>query len=148
MLIDQINYDFVKIGEFLKKIKNLHKSYVTIPTRPPSFPLVHPAGEALLTEGYQVLSEILDPDKVELMLDYEGSDFYFSGNIEKDILSITSIHPIREKTLKEILVKKFNCNWDIVENLIKEKKLLRIPYNREIFYLRKMDTKQVQLKYN
>lgn len=141
MLIDSLDYDFVKLGEYLKKIKNLHKSYITIPTRPPSFPWVRPADETTITDAYQALSELLGKNRIELMLGFEGSDFYFSGDIEKDILSITSIHPIREKTLKEILTK-LNYSWDVVENLIREKKLSITLYNKEYFFLRNINQKE------
>ena len=140
MLIDSPDYDFQKLGEFLKKINGLQKSYITIPTRPPSFHWVHSANEETINTAYQILSELLDAKRVELMLGYEGSDFHISGNIEEDILSITSIHPIREAVLKKLLIES-NNDWIIVENLLKEDKLIKVLYNKEIFYLRKMRTK-------
>ena len=138
MLIDKIEYDFLKIGKFLKLIKNLQNCYISIPTRPPSFQWVHAAREQVINSAYQILSSELQNSKVELILGFEGSDFYFSGDIREDILSITAIHPIKESVLEKLL-SKFNANWQIVENLLKDKQLIKILYNNENFYLRKIN---------
>ena len=73
------------------------------------------------------------------MLGSEGNNFYFSGDVIDDILSITTLHPIKESTLKKILID-LNCNWKIVEDLIANNQIVKIPYNNNYFYLRKMRT--------
>ena len=142
MLIQNIDYDFEKIGKFLAKLENLHKSYIAIPTRPPTFHWVRPARESLINKGYQILNEILGENKVELLLGQEGSNFYFTGDVIQDILSITAIHPIEESTLKTILTD-LECNWKIVEDLINNGQIVKIPYNQNNFYLRKMRTNPI-----
>lgn len=142
MLIDNTDYDFEKLGNFLANLRNLDKSYIAIPTRPPAFQWVRPAKESVINKAYQILSGIVGSNKVELLLGSEGNDFYFSGDVEQDILSITALHPIEESTLKTILAK-LDCTWQIVENLLKQNQLIKIPYNENYFYLRKMRTDPV-----
>ena len=76
-------------------------------------------------------------DKIEYLIGYEGNEFAYSGNIEEDLLSITSVHPMRKDGVEELL-KKANVGWDVVERLIKEDKLIKLEYDSNIFYMRKL----------
>ena len=71
-------------------------------------------------------------DKIEYLIGYEGNEFAYSGNIEEDLLSITSVHPMRKDGVEELL-KKANVGWDVVERLIKEDKLIKLEYDNNIF---------------
>ncbi len=51
----------------------------------------------------QIFHEKLD--KVEYLIGYESDAFAFSGNVEEDLLSITSVHPMRESAVSEFLKK-------------------------------------------
>jgi len=42
---------------------------------------------------------------VEYLIGYEGNAFAFTGNVEEDLLSITSVHPMREDAVKDFLKK-------------------------------------------
>ena len=137
MLIDNFDYDFYKIANFLKNINNLKKCYIAIPTRPPSFHWVKPAKETVINMAYQIIYEILGDNKVELLLDYEGDNFYLSKDITNDILSITAVHPIKESILKSMM-NKTHSNWSIVEELLETNQLKKVTYNKDNFYLRKI----------
>ncbi|RLI63373.1 MAG: radical SAM protein, partial [Candidatus Asgardarchaeum californiense] len=63
--------------------------------------------------------------------------FAYTGDIEKDILSIASVHPIREEGMKELL-KKSESNWGVVEKLIHDNKLVETGYKNKRFYMRKI----------
>ena len=76
-------------------------------------------------------------DKIEYLIGYEGNEFAYSGNIEEDLLSITSVHPMREDGVEELL-KKADVGWSVVERLIKENKLIKLEYDGNIFYMRKL----------
>ena len=68
------------------------------------------------------------------MIGYEGNNFANTGDIEKDLLSITSVHPMREEAVKKFLS---NTNFELISKMVKENKLVRIKYNGKKFYLRK-----------
>ncbi|HHF09882.1 MAG TPA: radical SAM protein, partial [Methanomicrobia archaeon] len=127
MLIKGINdkYEEIKkIASFLEKLKP-YKSYISIPTRPPAEKWAVPANEHNINMAFQVFNE-RDID-AEYLIGYEGNAFAFTGNIEEDLLSITSVHPMREEGVKELL-KKADADWGVVEKLIRESKLIEIEY--------------------
>lgn len=141
MLVEGLNdskEELEKIASFLQKIEPT-KSYISIPTRPPAEEWVKAPGEEVLTMAYQIFSD--HGIDTELIIGYEGDDFAFTGNAKSDILSITSVHPMRKKAVEEFL-KKANSSWDIVTDLIDEGKLLGLEYNNHIYYARKLSRKR------
>jgi len=74
--------------------------------------------------------------QVEYLIGYEGNAFAFTGEVKDDILSITSVHPMREDALQDFL-KRAKSNWTVIEQLLKEDKLVESEYEGKKFYLRK-----------
>jgi len=144
MLIDGINYgvEFGKTAEFLKQLKRLDKAYIAIPTRPPTESWVTPAKEETVNEAFQVFSEKLGANKLEYLIGYEGNAFSFTGRVEEDLLSITSVHPMREEAVKEFL-KKTNASWSIIEKLLLEDKLVELDYAGKTYYMRKLPSRNL-----
>jgi len=83
--------------------------------------------------AFQVFREKLD--QVEYLIGYEGNAFAFTGNVEEDLLSITSVHPMRESAVREYL-KKAGANWPVVHQLTAQSKLVETAYGGKKFYLR------------
>jgi wyosine [tRNA(Phe)-imidazoG37] synthetase (radical SAM superfamily) len=127
------NVEFEKIADFIEKI-NVKKSFLSIPTRPPSEDWVKPADEIDVNKAYQIFKE--KGFDTELLTGYEGNAFVFTGNAEYDLLSITSVHPMREDAVKEFLLKA-NSNWKLIEGLIKQGKLVELRFRDNKFYIRK-----------
>lgn len=142
MLIDGINYgdEFEKIAEFLKHLKRLDKVYIAIPTRPPTERWVTPAKEETINAAFQVFAENLGANKLEYLIGYEGNAFSFTGRVEEDLLSITSVHPMRKEAVKEFL-KKTNTSWSIIEKLLQEGKLVELEYQEKVYYMRKLPSR-------
>ncbi len=69
------------------------------------------------------------------LIGYEGNAFAFTGNVEEDLLDITSVHPMRESAVREYL-KKAGDDWSIVHQLITQSKLVETDYAGQKFYLR------------
>jgi wyosine [tRNA(Phe)-imidazoG37] synthetase (radical SAM superfamily) len=65
--------------------------------------------------------------EVEYLIGYEGDAFAFTENVEQDLLSITAVHPMRKEAVAEFL-KKANADWEVVEKLLKENKLIELEY--------------------
>ncbi len=146
MLIGGLDYslEIKKIADFLSEL-NIYKAYIAIPTRPPSESWVKAPNENTLNMAFQVFSDILGRKKVEFLTGYEGSTFVSTGKVEKDILSITSVHPIREDGLKELL-KSAGASWHIVERLLAEEKIVKVVYRNNTFYIRKLPTIKTTIK--
>jgi len=137
MLIRNVNdgYEEIKkISHFIAKIRP-EKSYISIPTRPPAEEWAKPADENAINMAYQIFKE--KSINVEYLIGYEGNAFAFTGNAKEDLLSITSVHPMREDGIREYL-KKADANWDIIEQLIEENRLVEIKYQGKKFYMRKI----------
>ncbi|MBA7635045.1 hypothetical protein ES703_42645 [subsurface metagenome] len=123
-----------KVSDFIAKIKP-NKSYIAIPTRPPAEKYIEPPTEQVINMAHQIFMEKSIP--TEYLIGYEGNAFAFTGNVENDLLSITSVHPMREDGVKELL-DKAEANWNIIEKLIHEDKLTEVKYKNEKFYVRKL----------
>ena len=132
------NYEEIrKIADFLKLLKPT-KSYISIPTRPTAVKGVLPASDEALNIAYQIF--IQNVDNVEYIIGYEGNEFGFSGNVEEDLLDITSVHPMREEAVREYL-KKAGADWHVITDLIQRGSLVELEYQGKNFYMRKLPGK-------
>ncbi len=136
MLIAGINDDeasLLDIGEFLKGI-DPDVSYISVPIRPPAESWAQMPSPERLCLAYSVFSQRME--RVELLAGYEGDSFDFTGEAKDDILAIASVHPMREAALRKFL-EKSGDSWNIIEELVEKKELLRIEYQGNSFYLRR-----------
>jgi len=139
MLIDGVNYEdeLERIANFLEGLVKLDKAYIAIPTRPPTEKWVKPAKEETLNVAFQTFSKKLGSNRVEFLIGYEGNAFAFTGNVKEDLLSITAVHPMREEAVAELL-KKANANWQIIDELLRNGELVRLEYEGNTYYMRKL----------
>jgi wyosine [tRNA(Phe)-imidazoG37] synthetase (radical SAM superfamily) len=138
MLIGNTDYgnEFERIAEFLTELKTLNKAYIAIPTRPPTEKWVKRAKEDVINAAFQVFSKKLGASRVEYLVGYEGNAFAYTGKVEEDLLSITAVHPMRKEAVKKLL-KKADADWQVVEKLLGENKLVELEYEGNTYYLRK-----------
>ncbi|MFC1541065.1 radical SAM protein [Candidatus Latescibacterota bacterium] len=135
MLINDLNdhaNELEKTACFISGLKP-HISYLSIPTRPTAEKRIKSAAEYNVNMAYQIFEK--QGINVEYLIGYEGNEFAFTGNIEEDILSIASVHPIREEGIKEML-NKAGADWPQITKLINEDNLTEIEYNGKKFYMR------------
>jgi len=137
MLIKGINDDIREIetiADFLAQLKP-NKAYLAIPTRPPAVTTVTAASEQTINTAYQIFGNKLS--NIEYLIGYEGNAFAFTGNAENDLLSITSVHPMREEAVIQLL-RKADVGWGVVEKLIEDDRLMKLEYQGQRFYMRKL----------
>jgi len=135
MMVRGVNDDEAElkaIADFISEL-NPHRAYIAVPTRPPAESWIEPVDEEALNMAYQIFREHLDG--VELLVGFEGEDFAYSGDVERDILSVTSVHPMREEALRA-LIQKAGAEWSLVEELVETGRLRRVEYKGGRFYLR------------
>jgi wyosine [tRNA(Phe)-imidazoG37] synthetase (radical SAM superfamily) len=139
MLIDGINYgdEFEKIADFLKHLEGLITAYIAIPTRPPTERWVKPAKEETINTAFQIFSKKLGANRVEYLIGYEGNAFAFTGKVVEDLLSITAVHPMRREAVTEFL-RKANSDWNVIEELLREEKLVMLKYEGNTYYMRSL----------
>jgi len=138
MLVNGFNTDKGELKDSADFIMNLNAdiSYISIPIRPPAEKHAVSPDERCVNMAYQIFSDKIR--NVECLTGHEGDDFVRTGNAADDILNISSVHPMREDSIK-ILLSKAGSDWSVIEELIRENKLLEIKYNSIKFYLRRFN---------
>lgn len=137
MLVEGINDSpplLEEVADFVARLKP-SVAYLAVPTRPPAESWVRPPGEDVLNRAFQVFRKKID--RVEYLIGYEGNAFSSTGNVEEDLLSITSVHPMREKAVSEFLARA-GSDWSSVQRLISQGQLVEAEYGGHKFFLRKL----------
>lgn len=138
MVVKGINSDekeFSTTAIFLKAL-NPETAYISIPTRPPAEQNVMQPSEETIINAYNIFSE--NGLKAECITGHEGDKFSHTGNIIEDILSITSVHPMREESLRTF-ISEAGIDWIVIEQLLQEESLAEKEFNGGKFYLRKFN---------
>ena len=136
MLVKGINdtkEELNKIADFISEL-NTDSSYVAIPTRPPAEEEVEGSSPEKINRAVQIFKE--KDIKTEYLIGYEGNEFSSTGNLREDLLNITSVHPLKEEAVEE-LIRKCDSDWNEVEKLIEEEKIVRTKFKDENYYVRK-----------
>lgn len=127
-------YCLRRTSQYIRKL-NPAIAYISVPTRPPAEEWANPPEEAIITKAFLIFRNSLT--NVELLTGYEGTLFDSTGDVEKDILSIASVHPMRKDAVQELL-KKSGYGWSLVDDLMKENKLKEVSYKGNKYYIRKI----------
>jgi len=137
MLVKGINDDQEELQRTASFIGSFQPdvAYISIPTRPPAEKSVELPDEDAINRAFQVFSGSID--NVEYLIGYEGNTFAFTGNVEEDILSITSVHPMRQDAIEEFL-EKSKSNWHVIRKMIEDNRLVETEYGGKRFYMRKL----------
>ncbi len=133
---DNVN-SLQKTAELIKKI-NPQTAYILVPTRPPAEEFVVPPSEENLNLAYQVYSGLLK--NVELLISSEGTDFSFYSDVEKELVSILSVHPMSSDAVNKFL-NKAKSNWELIKNLIDKNVLKEINYSGKTFLVKNIKSK-------
>ena len=139
MLVRDLNdqqEELEEIAIFLEKVQP-EIAYLSIPIRPPAESGVQAPDEAAITRAWSIFSEKLP--RVECLTGAEGDSFFSSGDIVSDLLSTTSVHPMRLSSV-EALLKVGGAPWSIVQKLLDEGYLIRNDYGGETFFIRKLSS--------
>jgi wyosine [tRNA(Phe)-imidazoG37] synthetase (radical SAM superfamily) len=121
------------LAEFLSQLRP-NVSYLSIPIRPPASSQATPPSQESIIRGFQRLQNKLT--EVELLIGYEGNNFDFTGDVINDLLSITSVHPMRKDAVQNFLFEA-KANWSVVKQLIDQDQLGKTIYQGDEFYMRK-----------
>ena len=136
MLVKGINDSRTNIEEVVNLLTQIkpYKAYLSIPIRPPAEKWVRPPNEKIINRSYQIFKDKID--HVECLLGFEGDNFAFLDNIEKDLLNIIAVHPMREDALLKFL-KKAKKDRTFIQNMISQDLIIETEYEGEKFYKRK-----------
>ena len=104
-----------------------------MPTRPPAEKFVVAPDEEKLNMAYQVFA--LNITAVELLTGSEGTDFGFSSDAEKELLSILSVHPMSKDAVEKFLIRA-STKWDLINKLIDKNILKEVQYSGRTFFVK------------
>ena len=139
MLVDGVNNNkksLSELGDFLGQVQPV-KAYLAVPIRPSAEAGVHSLSEEQVNVAYQIISRKFS--SLEYLIGYEGNAFASSGDVVKDLLSITAVHPMRSDAVN-LLLERNGQEWDVITRLIENGKLREIQYEGHRFYIRAMQT--------
>jgi len=108
-------------------------SYLSIPIRPPAKAGVQAVSETKIAEAWNIFND--KGINIETLTGFEGTDTGFTGNISEDILRITSVHPLREDTIEE-LIKKDYSDIKAIDSLINKGLIKKVNYKGYQYYVR------------
>lgn len=108
-------------------------AYISVPTRPPAEPSIRTPREEILIRAHQIFCDSVR--QVEYLIGYEGDDVAATGDVEKDLLSITAVHPLKQEAVRKLLAQG-GAVWAVVDRLIVQGDLSESFYEGEKFYLR------------
>ena len=135
MLLADINdspTELTDLGHFLRDA-GIARAYLATPHRPTAVPGVNGPSEAMVNRAYQILCGF--GLEVALLTGYEGDNFAFSGDLRRDILAITAVHPLRESALRA-MVDKSGGDMTLIQALVAAGDLKLVDYAGETFYVR------------
>jgi hypothetical protein len=87
-----------------------------------------------VTRAYQLFSERLP--HVELLTGSGGTAFGTTGDVEADLISITSVHPMREDAIRMLLANN-GADWSVVDGLIDRGALAEVEHQGQKFLVRR-----------
>jgi wyosine [tRNA(Phe)-imidazoG37] synthetase (radical SAM superfamily) len=135
MLCKDVNDDPSHVEELADFIAELNPSvaYLAVPTRPPAEKWIVPSDERTVHRASTVFRASLVT--VECLVGSEEGSFPLTGDAVEDLLAVTSVHPMREETVKSFLAEA-NMGWTVIEGLLREGRLVEKQFRGKRFYLR------------
>ena len=123
-----------RVGRFLAELAPA-KSYLALPIRPTAAQGIEPPDEAALNRYFQTLRGYVS--EIEILGGYEGDAFGSTGDLADDLLAISAVHPLRESAV-QTLVSRAGADWEVVERLVADGRLVRTEHAGHRFYIRRL----------
>lgn len=135
MLIDNVNDNDKCIKKIAEQLAVIYpkKAYLLVPTRPPAESSIKRSSKESLINAVNIIRSVSGINVECITGDEKEEGFFFSENIVNDFLSITSVHPVREEIVDELL-KKRNVDKSVIEGLIKRGVIIEFSYEGKKFY--------------
>ena len=120
------------VAEFLAALP-LSVAYLAVPTRPPARAWARPPDEQALAAAFREIEARLPV--VELLIGEEGDAFSSTGDLRRDLLAITAVHPMR-RAAAAALARQTGSGPDRIEDLIAAGDLVEVSFGGDRFLVR------------
>jgi wyosine [tRNA(Phe)-imidazoG37] synthetase (radical SAM superfamily) len=143
MLVEGVNDHDSSVEKIAAQLSLIRpsKAYILVPTRPPAESSVKRASKASLSSAVRIIRSISGADVECITGDEKEEGFFFTESIADDLLSIASVHPVREDIIDELL-KKRKAEKSIITELLDQGRLIEFIYEGKKFYRKSMQNKQ------
>ncbi len=122
-----------RIADFLAGIRPA-AAYLAVPTRPPAEAWVEPPEEAAVLSAFEAFRA--RGLRVELLIGWEGGDVAATGDPRQDLLAITSVHPLRDEAVDELLAK--GCaGRELLDEMVARGEVLALEHAGHRFWVRR-----------
>ena len=137
MLVEGINDHETCIKKIAEQIALVQpqKAYLLVPTRPPAESSVRRASAENLRKATAIIRGVSGTEVECITGDETEEGFFFTEDIADDIISIASVHPIREDIIENLLEKR-NANRSVISELLDRGSLIEYTYEGKKFYKR------------
>ncbi len=135
MLVEGVNDHEACIGKIAEQLSLIRpsKAYILVPSRPPAESSVKRASKASLSSAARIIRNISGADVECITGDEKEEGFFFTESVADDLLSIASVHPVREDIIDELLRKR-KADKKIVTEMLEKGELLEFQYEGKKFY--------------
>ena len=139
MLVEGVNDHDTCVGKIADQLSLIQpsKAYILVPTRPPAESSVKRAAKSSLSSAVRMIRRVSGIDVECITGDEKEEGFFFTESVAEDILSIASVHPIREDIIDGLL-KKRNADKTIISEMVKKGELCEFQYEGKRFYRKKI----------
>jgi wyosine [tRNA(Phe)-imidazoG37] synthetase (radical SAM superfamily) len=125
-----------EVGVQLAKIKPA-KAYILVPTRPPAESNVKRPSASKLKMAFSAVRTLANVE-VECITEDEGESFFFADDIVNELLSILSVHPVREEVIDKLL-KERKINKKLITDLVQKELIKEFIYENKKFFRKNQD---------
>ena len=135
MLVKHINDRFKEIKRTVTFLEKLQPdiAYLALPIRPPADTIVEPADSNSVNIAYQRLQKVVK--HAELLSDYDSGPFSSLGNVHDDLLSITSVHPMRMDAVLNF-INTYGQNKSLLDEMLAKGEVVKSTYQGHDYMLR------------
>ncbi|MEN3006039.1 radical SAM protein [Dehalobacterium formicoaceticum] len=142
MLVDGINDHEACIKKVAEQLAAIlpKKAYLLVPTRPPAENSIKRSSKDSLINAAEIVRSISGAHVECITGDEKEEGFFFSEDIVNDLLSITSVHPIRKEIVDEVL-KKRNVDKAVIDDLVKRDMIVEFLFEGKKFYRKNIKNK-------
>lgn len=136
MLIEGVNdtEDHLEaLAAFLEKVAP-SVAYIAVPIRPPAEPWARPSPPERVLRAFELLSPRVA--RVELLVGDPSAPVASSGELGRDLLAITAVHPLDEDAVVELGGGRQAL--EVAARLVANGRLAAVPYRGRTFFLHPM----------
>jgi wyosine [tRNA(Phe)-imidazoG37] synthetase (radical SAM superfamily) len=143
MLVEGINDHEAGIEKIAEQLSSIQpsKAYLLVPTRPPAESSVKRASQGSLSNAVRIIRDVSGADVECITGDEKEEEFFFTEAIADDLLSIASVHPVREDIVDELLEKR-KADKAIITELVAQGRLIEFIYEGRKFYRKNLQNKR------